>query len=124
MNSVKVGNTEYMMNATGLSAVIFTDEFHQDIFRACQFFTFAVNKGVHPDIDITSKLMYTFIKNANEGVVKDYRTFMSNLKGIRCFYEVSNLNAILKEINELLETGEELPAENGKKKTKKTAANN
>lgn len=61
----------------------------------------------YPPADLTSKIMYCFIKAANPSLYKTYSDFMASTKSIKPFMDSDNLNTLCDEISDFYGTDDE-----------------
>nr|WP_297936274.1 hypothetical protein [uncultured Lachnoclostridium sp.] len=120
MNEVKVNKTKYPILGTGETVLICMEELHSDFFRLCNTFQSALAKGEVPLMDVTGKIMYCFIKSANEDSFKSYKEFMKSIHKLSDFLDAKNAEAILAEITAIFLDDEELDKTKNEKK-KETA---
>lgn len=123
MQTVNWENKEITLIGSGKSVLVFSDEFHMDIFAFMNLFLAQMEKG-RMDVNTVSKLFYTFAKTANDDIFKSYRSFMESVTKIGEFANQDLLIALINIVQDTMNTGEkpkEAETDTKKKTTKKKA---
>lgn len=116
MRTVKIDGHEYPIFGTGGAVVVYTDEFHSDLFEEMNTFLDAFRADGMVSISSVSKLTYTLIKNANTDLLGSYREFMNSTHKVGDFLKKDNINSLIEEINDMMFSGEEEPKPSEKKR--------
>lgn len=117
MQTVKWDDKEVTLVGTGKAVLIFSDEFHMDIFAVMNLFIAQMQKG-RVDTSVISKLFYVFAKTGNNDIFKDYRSFMESVTKIGAFANNDLLVALINVVQDTMSTGEKTE-DTKKKQTKK-----
>lgn len=125
MRNVKINGRDIPIDSRGVSIIFYMDEFGRDILQDAMNFLLNVSSQ-RPNLSIISKILYTYIKTANETRFKNYRAFMESFKNITALIDKDNMTAILDETYDLLgidrtKNEEDEEGKDSKKKEEKTA---
>lgn len=125
MRNVKINGRDIPIDSRGVSIIFYMDEFGRDILQDAMNFLLNVSSQ-RPNLSIISKILYTYIKTANETRFKNYRAFMDSFKNITALIDKDNMTAILDETYDLLgidrtKKEEDEEGKDSKKKEEKTA---
>ena len=125
MRNVKINGRDIPIDSRGVSIIFYMDEFGRDILQDAMNFLLNVSSQ-RPNLSIISKILYTYIKTANETRFKNYRAFMDSFKNITALIDKDNMTAILDETYDLLgidraKNEEDEEGKDSKKKEEKTA---
>lgn len=115
MQTVKWENKDITLIGKGSTVLIYSEEFHEDIFASMNLFITGAAKG-KIDIYTISKLFYALAKTANRDVFSSYKTFMENTIKVGQFATPELISAIVLEIESMMDTGKKEESEDTKKK--------
>lgn len=101
MRNVKINGKDIPIDSRGVSVVFYMDEFGRDILQDAMNFLLNVSSQ-RPNLSVISKILYTYIKTANETRYKNYRAFMDSFKNITALIDKDNMASILDETYDLL----------------------
>lgn len=122
MRNVTVNGRSLPVDTRGETILVYMDEFGRDILQDAMLFMTCTSAS-RPNLSITSKLMYAYIKTANEDMFKNYRVFMRSFKNVTAFLDKDNVNALVDETMDLLGVErEESKDKDGEKPQKKRTA--
>lgn len=117
MRNVTVNGKTLPVDTRGETVLIYMDEFGRDILADAMMFLTGTTAS-RPNLSVTSKIMYSYIKTANNDIYKNYHIFMNSMKNAKAFLDKDNVLALVEETYDLL--GVEKESDDAKKEKKRT----